>query len=342
MSGAEQPSWRLIATVGSPGDEPEVVGSETRPYAFVPVSKHFKRSGTLKELQAAIQRVQTKPESFTIITDARRVAAVPLTVEGRLHGLWFWSASESTPVHSPPPAGAWVIDLTTYTALGSAEWAAMADIPEDMRGQERHMGAMFAQVDTAKGKEPKALSLIEGKPVGTTFQAEWAVRRRDETRWRAQFHLRIQDVARNGGVHRCALGLSHNIGEIGRTGGRRKLEDLTQRVLRATREPGEYLALMSAKRLQLIRWQTDPSPELAWLGVDGEPTPGIHPDDVEAARRILHVETEAEGAISRGEVRVMGIDGEWVPVRVIAERVDVEDDEEGVSVRLFVPPCALR
>ncbi|NKW34482.1 hypothetical protein GS942_21365 [Rhodococcus hoagii] len=42
----------------------------------------------------------------------------------------------------------------------------MADIPEDMRGQERHVGAMFAQVDTSKGKEPQALSLIEGKPVG--------------------------------------------------------------------------------------------------------------------------------------------------------------------------------
>lgn len=342
MRGPEQPSWRLFATVGAPGDEPELVGSETHPYAFVPASKHFKRSGSVKELKRVVQRLQMKPEPFEVTLEGRRIAAVPLTVEGRLHGLWFWSALENVPMHTPPPAGAWVIDLTTYTALGSPEWAEMADIPEEMRGQERHMGAMFAQVDTAKGAEPKALSLIEGKPVGTIFQAEWTVRRRDETRWRAQFHLRIQDVERLGGVHRCALGLSHNIGEIGRTGGRRKLEDLTQRVLRAAREPGEYMALMSAKRLQLIRWQTDPSPEIAWLGVDEEPTPGFHPDDIDEARRILHVETEAEGAISRGEFRVMGIDGEWLPVRVVAERVDVEDEEEGVSVRVFVPHSALR
>jgi hypothetical protein len=341
VSGSDQSSWLLIATVNEHG-EPEVVGSETRPYSFVPVHKHFKRRGSLRELNATVKRLRLKPQPFDIKLEDRRVAAVPLIVEDRLHGFWFWSALSEVPMHTPPPAGAWVIDLTTYTALGSSEWAEMADIPEDMRGQERHVGAMFAQVDTSKGKEPQALSLIEGKPVGAPFQAEWIVSRRDESRWRAQFHLRIQEVERNGGLHRVALGVSHNIGELDGLRGRKKLADLNNRVLRASREPGEYVALMSAKTSQLIRWLTDPSPEIAWLGVEDEPQPAIHPDDLPEARRILHVDTEAEGGIGRGEVRVRGVDGAWIPIRVIAERVEMEDEEEAVSARVFVPESGLR
>lgn len=341
MSGSDQSSWLLIATVNKDG-EPEVVGSETRPYSFVPVHKHFKRRGSLRELSATVERLRLEPEPFEIKFGDRRVAAVPLTVESRLHGFWFWSALADVPIHTPPHAGAWVIDLTTYTALGSTEWAQMADIPEDMRGQERHVGAMFAQVDTSKGKEPQALSLIEGKPVGASFQAEWIVSRRDESRWRAQFHLRIQEVERNGGLHRVALGLSHNIGELDGLRGRRKLADLNNRVLRASREPGEYVALMSAKTPQLIRWLTDPSPEIAWLGVEHEPQPAIHPDDFPEACRILHVDTEREGGIGRGEVRVRGVDGAWIPIRVIAERVEMEAEEEAVSARVFVSESGLR
>ncbi|MET3642734.1 hypothetical protein ABIC73_004337 [Prescottella equi] len=112
MSGSDQSSWLLIATVNEHG-EPEVVGSETRPYSFVPVHKHFKRRGSLRELNATVKRLRLKPQPFDIKLEDRRVAAVPLIVEDRLHGFWFWSALSEVPMHTPPPAGAWVIDLTT-------------------------------------------------------------------------------------------------------------------------------------------------------------------------------------------------------------------------------------
>lgn len=340
LSKATGPSWLLVALFNL-GHEPEVVATEQRPMNFVPASKHFKRRGSLRELDAAIQRLKQDPQPFEVVLDDRRVAARPLTVEGRLHGLWYWSSRADVEMHEPPPAGAWVIDLTTYTALGSAEWAEMADIPNEVRGQERHVAAMFAQVDTSTGKEAHALSLIEAKPIGAPFQAEWIVRRTDESRWRSLFHLRIQGVERNGGVHRVALGLSQNIGELDRMSRRRTLEDVMHVGLRAAREPGEYVALMSAKKLALIRWLTDPSPEIAWLGVAHEATPAIHPDDIDEARRILHVGTSDWGSLSEGTVRVMGVDNRWVHVRARAERVEVENGEEAVAVRVFVPVTSL-
>ncbi|NKV33029.1 hypothetical protein GS921_25410 [Rhodococcus hoagii] len=75
MGGSDQSSWLLIATLNEDG-EPEVVGSETRPYSFVPVHKHFKRRGSLRELNATVERLRLEPESFEIKLEDRRVAAV--------------------------------------------------------------------------------------------------------------------------------------------------------------------------------------------------------------------------------------------------------------------------
>lgn len=38
----------------------------------------------------------------------------------------------------------------------------------------------------------------------------------------------------------------------------------------------------------------------------------------------------------------MGVAGDWIPIRVIAERVEMEDEEEAVSARVFVSESGLR
>ncbi|TXQ22674.1 hypothetical protein FV285_23590, partial [Escherichia coli] len=119
------------------------------------------RPTTIRSVITGLRR--TKEPLDTEYGD-RRIIAHPLLVEGRMHAVWLVSVPlglEPPPVHTD--AVAWIIDLTTYTALGSQEWAAMADLPPEHRGQERHIGAMFDQVVMKDGGESRALSLIETK-----------------------------------------------------------------------------------------------------------------------------------------------------------------------------------
>lgn len=319
-NGQKTRHWLLIETFDENRD-PTIVSEGKSPKPFMKLSRMFSddRLATIRSVITGLRRTR---EPLDTEYGDRRIIAHPLVVEGRMHAVWLVSVPlgmEPPPVHND--AGAWIIDLTTYTALGSQEWAAMADLPPEHRGQERHIGAMFDQVVMKDGGESRALSLIETKTVGAGYQGDWIVERRDGSQWRAHFSLRILDVERGGEVHRCSVGVSQNLGEVVQDGPQ-SLVHLEGHYLRMARAEGEHAAIVSLRTLNFIRWVTAASDRIAWKGVAGEPAPAIHPDDLGEAILLMR-RAESIGR-SEGQVRVMGIDGEYLSADVVIEPVTLE------------------
>ncbi|MCT6735384.1 GAF domain-containing protein [Rhodococcus qingshengii] len=331
------PNWLLIETFGG-NKKPTVVGVGGRPVAFIPIDKFFERKGVEEELRRAIVGCIQTRGPWKEISEERHIEAHPLFLGEELHGLWFWSQLRSVPVPEHNDAGAWLIDLTSLTAIGSPEWARMADIPKEFWGQERSVAAMFNQVDTSDQREDSALAKIEQEQAGEEHQGEWHVERQDESKWRAHFSLRIKEVRRGpkNEIHKCSIGLSQNRGEIddSRPDAAPSLAILEHRYLSAIREPGEHHALISMTKLKLIRWVTDPAPGISWQGVASEAPPAIHPDDIPAALAIAKALPSRSG---EGMFRIRTVAGEWLPVPIKANRVELDTETEAAYVRIFLP-----
>jgi hypothetical protein len=320
-NGQKNPKWLLVETFDK-NKEPTIVSEGSTPKPFMKLGGLFRDNpDRRKEIRGLIDGLHRTKEPIDKTVGDRRVIAHPLLLEGRLHAVWLLSGPADMEVPRHNDAGAWIIDLTTYTALGSQEWAAMADLPPEHRGQERHIGAMFDQVVMKDGGESRALSLIETKTVGAGYQGDWIVERRDGSQWRAHFSLRILDVERGGEVHRCSVGVSQNLGDVVRDGPQ-SLVHLEGHYLRMARAEGEHAAIVSLRTLKLIRWVTAASDRIAWKGVADEPAPAIHPDDLGEAILLMR-RAESIGR-SEGQVRVMGIDGKYLSAEVVIEPVTLE------------------
>ncbi|ULD38977.1 GAF domain-containing protein [Rhodococcus qingshengii] len=331
------PNWLLIETFGG-NKKPTVVGVGGRDVAFVPVGDILKRKGAEDELRRAIVGCLQARGPWKEITDDRHIEAHPLFLGEELHGLWFWSQPRTVPVPEHNDAGAWLIDLTSLTAIGSPEWARMADIPKEYWGQERSVAAMFNQVGTSDRREDSALAKIEEEQAGEEHQGEWRVERQDGSKWLARFSLRIKEVRRGlkNEIHRCSIGLSQNAGEIedSPSDAAPSLAILEHRYLTAITEPGEHHALISMTKLKLIRWVTDPAPGIAWQGVASEAPPAIHPDDIPAALAMAKALPNQSG---EGVFRLKTVDGDWLPVPIKANPVMLAPTTNAAYVRLFLP-----
>ncbi|QII09302.1 DUF5593 domain-containing protein (plasmid) [Rhodococcoides fascians A25f] len=327
---ANGPKWLLIEAFDETAD-PTIVSEGTNPKPFMKLGGMFKTPERRKEIRSVIDGLRRTKEPLDVVLGDRRIIAHPLLLEGRLHAAWLLAGPSTMEVPPHNDAGAWIIDLTTYTALGSQEWAEMADLPPEHRGQERNIGAMFDQVVMKDGGESRALSLIETKTVGAGYQGDWIVERRDGSQWRAHFSLRILDVKRHGEVHRCSVGVSQNLGNVVQDGPQ-SLMLLEGHYLRMARAEGEHAAIVSSRTLNFIRWVTAASDRLAWKGVDDEPTPGIHPDDLSEAILLMR-RAESLGR-SEGQIRMMGVDGAYLPCELVIEPVALDGEVRAAFVLL--------
>jgi len=81
-----------------------------------------------------------------------------------------------------------------------------------------------------------------------------------------------------------------------------------------------YRALLNLKNLRILRWIDSPMPGLAWCHRPGAPSPEswIHPADEPAARRLSE---ELASGHARATLRLARIDGDWLPVDVVANIV---------------------
>lgn len=318
---ARSPQWLLIETFGELDGNYTIVDWGGHPKEFLSLDKAVK--GAAAKIRQAVTIVARSHEPLTADGAGRHVEVYPHIVGDRLHGVQVWSGLEGQVPPPRPRAGAWDINLTTLTALGSAEWADLADIPEEQRGAPRSLANMFAQVQTDE-RELIAMKRIIAAVPGTTHQGVWTVYRRDGTNFRSHFSCRIYEQLVDQAQHRIARGISQEIA-TGTIGEPQPLVLLEHRLLEADTPTGEYRALINLRNLRLIRWvHGSPIPEeIAWRGIEGEPTPEVHPDDratmIEMARGLAKSSTT-------GQLRVRGVDGGWVTISARASLVAIDQE----------------
>ncbi len=323
---ARAPQWLLIETFGELDGNYTIVDWGGHPKEFLPLDKAVK--GAAPKIRQAVSLAARSREPLSAVGAGRRVEVYPHFVGDRLHAVQVWSGTEDQVPPERPEAGSWDINLTTLTALGSGEWAELADIPPDERGQERSLANMFAQVQTDE-RELQAIKRIIAAVPGTTHQGIWTVYRPGGVHWRSHFSCRIYEQPVDGGAHRIARGVSQEVA-TGGDGQPEPLVLLEHRLLEADVPSGEYRALINLRNLRLIRWvHGSPVPErISWRHVDDEPAPEVHPDD---RRTVIDMAKGLAKTSTTGRLRVRGVDGSWIPITVRASLVAIDHRAEAKS-----------
>ncbi|MEC3919293.1 GAF domain-containing protein [Nocardia sp. CDC160] len=328
---AKSPQWLLIETFGELDGNYTIVDWGGHPKEFLPLDKAVK--GAAAKIRQAITLVARSHEPLSANGAGRQVEVYPHLVGDRLHAVQVWAGTEEQTVPPRPRAGAWDINLTTLTALGSAEWAELADIPEEQRGHERSLANMFAQVQT-DAKELVAMKRIIAAVPGTTHQGIWTVYRRDGAAFRSHFSCRIYEQQIAGTAQRIARGISQEV-FAGPDGQPEPLILLEHRLLEADTPPGEYRALINLRNLRLIRWvHGSPIPdEIAWRGIADQPAPEVHPDDhpimLDMARGLARSSTT-------GRLRMRGVDGSWIPINAHASLVAIDQETTAALLKFTI------
>ncbi|WP_280363519.1 GAF domain-containing protein [Nocardia wallacei] len=328
---AKSPQWLLVETFGELDGNYTIVDWGGHPKEFLPLDKAVK--GAAAKIRQAITLVARSGEPLSATGAGRHVEVHPHFVGDRLHGVQVWAGTEGQAAPPRPRAGAWDINLTTLTALGSPEWAKLADIPEEQRGSERSLANMFAQVRTDE-KELVAMKRIIAAVPGTTHQGIWTVYRRDGSAFRSHFSCRIDAQPIDGSTQRIARGISQEV-FTGSDSEPEPLVLLEHRLLEADTPPGEYRALINLRNLRLIRWvHGSPIPEeIAWRGIADEPAPEVHPDDrpimLDMARGLAKSSTT-------GHLRVRGVDGGWIPINAHASLVAIDQETTAALLKFTI------
>ncbi|KZM71617.1 hypothetical protein AWN90_02515 [Nocardia terpenica] len=326
------PQWLLIETFDDELDgNYTIVDWGGHPKEFLPLDKAVK--GAAPKIRQAVNLVARSHEPLSATGAGRRVEVYPHFVGDRLHAVQVWSGTEDQIPPDRPLAGSWDINLTTLTALGSPEWAELADIPVDERGQERSLANMFAQVQTDERELRAMKRIIEAVP-GSTHQGIWTVYRPDGRTFRSHFSCRIYEQPADGQLHRVARGVSQTVA----TGGDGRPEPLVlleHRLLEADVPTGEYRALINLSNLRLIRWvHGSPIPDrISWRHVDGEPAPEIHPDD---RRTMIEMAKGLAKSSTTGRLRVRGVDGSWIPIIARASLVAIDQETTAGLVKFTI------
>jgi len=336
--------WLLIETFGGPGHgEPSIIAVGRTPKQMASLASVLGRGRYLEDIRALVARVADSGDPVREISrDAhRRMIGLPLSVAGRVHGVYVWTGD---PGEEPPgrdPAGAWLFNLTRDVTIRSDDLFDLYGVvtPEN-RQYERRIAEMFGRL-TTNADEASALAVLVRSRPGDEHQAMWAVRREDNGQLRAaNFACRvIAEQGENGQEEVIIRGISHDIGAVEETPSAPRTMVLAQQVVAAEKQPGKHRAIINLRTLTLIRWVEgdDPMPGVAWQ-LDAEHPPAIHPDDLPLAKQMsarLAKETAVEGTL-----RVRSVTGGWMQVAVTANLMLLDQHTTAALVSVSDPGTA--
>ena len=311
--------WLLIEAFGGDGrDEPTVIGKGSTPKRMVPLPLVLGRGRYLDDVRALVARVLTsgKPIHTTSRDGKRQMIGDPLIAfSGRTHGVYAWVGDLDEQPPPRDPAGAWYFNLTTNKIGGSDDLLDLYGVPPEERRSERVMAEAFTRL-VANADEAAGLAVIVRAEPGVEHQATWTVRRDDGQLRAANFACRsIAEKNADGDTEVILRGITHDIGEAGKTPSAPQPMVLAERVLAAEREPGTHRAIVNLRTLTLLRWVDEPLPGVAWENDSPQP-PAIHPDDLETAKRMSD-DLATESRVSE-RIRLRSTKGSWMDVQAEA------------------------
>ncbi|ORJ54954.1 PAS domain-containing protein [Mycobacterium simiae] len=323
--------WLLVETLG---DEPAVVAQGRQLKNLVPITTFLRRSPHLAAVRTAIAESMRTGQGLTSITPKRDrvIRTEPVVMSDNfIHGVQVWTGPADIEPPERPTVGPLKWDLTMGVATDTRESLAISGKNPEV---EVTFGRAFAEdlpTRELNPNETKVLAMAVKAEPGLTLCSTW-----DLTDWQGQ-PIRIGFVGRSamepgpdGRDHLVARAMNWRAelkGPVVST------DDLALRILNGLRQAGVHRALVDLNNWTLLKWLDEPCTFYDWRGA-GKDRPKVHPDDVPQISAMTR--EFSKGTTSR-VLRMRGFDGDWIPVHVTANQVELEPDTFVGLVSLRLP-----
>jgi len=323
--------WLLVETLG---DEPAVVAQGRQLKNLVPITTFLRRSPHLAAVRTAIAESVQTGQSLTSITPKRDrvIRTEPVVMsDGRIHGVHVWTGPADVEPPERPTPGPLKWDLTVGVATDTRESLANSGKNPEV---EVTFGRAFAEDLPSRELNPnetKVLAMAVKAVPGQTLCSTW-----DLTDWQGE-PIRIGFVGRSalepgpdGKDHLVARAMNWRAelkGPVVST------DDLAQRILNGLAQAGVHRALVDLNNWTLLKWLDEPATFYDWRGTETD-RQKVHPDDEPLMSSMTR--EFAKGAAS-GVLRMRGHHGDWVPVHVTVNQVELEPDTFAGLVSLRLP-----
>ncbi|BBY19180.1 PAS domain-containing protein [Mycolicibacterium litorale] len=317
--------WLLVETLGS---EPVVVARGARTENMVPISAFLRRNPHLMAVQTAIAETVRAGQGLSSITPKNdrviRTEVVQMS-DGRIHGVHVWVGPPDMDPPERPLPGPLKWDLATGVATATTQ--SLANSGRDPDTEDTHGRALAEDLPMRdlNPSETKVLSMAIRPEPGQTFCSTW-----DVTDYRGElisvgFSARALLEEHEDGAPRLVCRAMNWRAE--RDGPAFPHDHLAQRILDGLAQSGLHRALVDLDTWKLLKWLDPPAPFYDWRANE------VHPDDgFELARMITELDRGAATAV----MRLRTADGDWAPVHVTINRIELEADTFAglASVRL--------
>ncbi|OBF61019.1 hypothetical protein A5753_19360 [Mycobacterium sp. 852002-51971_SCH5477799-a] len=323
--------WLLVETLGG---EPTVVAQGRQLKNLVPITTFLRRSPYLAAVRTAIAESVQTGQALTSITPKRDriIRTEPVVMsDGFVHGVHVWTGPAGAEPPERPIPGPLKWDLTLGVATDTRESLLNSGKNPEV---EVTFGRAFAEDLPSRELNPnetKVLAMaVRAKP-DQTLCSTW-----DITDWRGE-SIRIGFVARtilepgpDGREHLVARVMNWP-SEL--RGPEVSTDILAQRILSGLAQAGVHRALIDLNTWVLLKWLDEPCPFYDWRSSEtGKPR--VHPDDHDLMATMTR---EFSGGATSRVLRMPGHDGDWVPVHVTVNRVELEADTYAGLVSLRLP-----
>ncbi|MET7771419.1 GAF domain-containing protein [Nocardia sp. NPDC005366] len=318
--------------------EPTVMAIGRRPAHLVPLKRAL-RGPALRVARRLTMQVRASGhcwEERSRERDEHLVAEPVCNLAGRVHGVRIWTGAYD---QEPPPAprsGCFDWNLEATTVLLTDEIYDMHAVAAQARRPEiTRMQAMRWLIHAED--EGTALALAAESDERTVHYATWQILRDDSVP--RDMHFAARGARVDG--HRFVHGLMLDISEGRDIPAPPPPLTFAQAVMHAELcEPGIYHASVDLATLTPHRWLGPPMPGIAWeLGDDPDRGPGLHPDDLPAARQLAR--DLNKGPVT-GIVRLRNTQGGWTSVHLKAKRMLLTRESHATAALVSVSHTTTR
>ncbi|TGD89611.1 hypothetical protein BayCH28_03105 [Mycolicibacterium sp. CH28] len=322
--------WLLVETLGT---EPVVVAQGRQMKHLVPLTLFLRRNPNLAAVRTAIAETVATRNSLASITPKsdRVIRTEPVQMsDGRIHGVhvWIGPVNEQPPERPTPGPLKWDITLgvatDTVESLANAGFDPIREPTHDMAFAEDLPSRSFNR------DEAELLTLMIDAVPDRTYCTTWNFTDKAGHPIRTGFIARTaSEVADDGTEHLVAraMNLRCDLDEDALPP-----DHLAQRILSGLSQPGVHRALVDLKTWKLLKWLDDPCPYYDW-----RQGTRLHPDDQSA---LIPMTEEFETGSTSRVLRLPGVDGGWVPMRVSLNRVEIDNGVFAGLITLRLPTDA--
>ena len=323
--------WLLVETLGT---EPAVVAQGSQTKNLVPISAFLRRNPNLMAIQTAIGETVRAGQGLSSITPKNdrviRTEVVQMS-DGRIHGVHVWVGPPDMEPPERPIPGPLIWDLSRGVATDTTE--SLLNSGRDP-ASEATDGRAFAEdlpMRDLNPSETKVLSMLMKPEPGMKFCTTWGVTDHTGTQitvgWCARTQLETEDDGTERLICRAMNWRSEHDPSTAAH------DTLAERILNGLAQSGVHRVLVDLHHWKLLKWLDEPAPFFDWRAREAGAAI-VHPDD---APHMARMTIEFGSGATTGVLRLPATDGDWVPVHMTINRVELDEDTFAGLVALRLP-----